>query len=544
MKKIVFIVIILGVAIAILGFWQWQKNPYSKDILKLEILGPEETTVAEEIEYTVKYKNNGSILLEEPRLIFEFPENTLLEQSKALRQEIKSEDLGDIYPGEEKTFKFKGRLLGREGEIKTAKVWLSYQPKNLQARYESATILTTIIKSSPLTFDFDLVSKAEAARNFKFSLNYYSNINYPLTDLGIKISYPSGFEFVKSSPRALDKTEWDVPVLNKAEGGRIEIEGKLSGDVKEQKIFQAQFGVWLNDQFVLLKEINKAVEIVKPRLAVFQQINGQNNYIANPGDLLHYEIFFRNIGEDPFENLFLVVNLQGADFDFETIKTESGQFNKGDNSLVFDWRKISKLRFLGQGEESEVEFWINLKQDWEISSPQQKNAVLKNTVLVSQIREEFEIKVNSKLAVFQIAYYQDEIFGNSGPIPPKVGETTTYTIVWQAKNYFNDVKNVKIKAALPSDVRLTGKIFPESESSKFAFDNQSREIVWKVKDSEIMEAGTGVLNSPPNIAFQVAITPNYGQGNLIGEAIIAGEDQWTENIIEGKAEAISLSSIK
>jgi hypothetical protein len=549
MKKFIFIIIILCIALAAAGFWYWQKNPYSKEVLKLEILGSGEASIFQEVEYTVKYKNNGNVRLEEARLIFEFPEYTLLparnashseaggEEGLSRRQEIGPEELGDIYPGEEKTFRFKGRLFGKEGDIKTAKAWLSYRPKNLQARYESSTTFTTEIKSVPLTFDFDLSSKIEAGRDFKFSLNYYSSLDYPVSNLGIRIEYPSGFEFLGSDPQGLAKTEWEIPLLNQAEGGRVEITGRLSGEVREQKIFKAVLGIWQEDEFILLKEITRGVEINKPLLYVFQRINGQSQYVADAGDLLHYEIFFRNIGEEPFTDLFLAVNLEGRGFDLESVKADLSQFEKGDNSIIWDWRDVPKLRFLGQGEEGKVEFWVNLKDQWEINSPQDKNAVLKNTVLISQVKEEFETKVNSKLAVSQKAYFRGEVFGNSGPIPPKVGETTTYTIVWEAKNYFNDVKNVKVKAVLPLNVRLTGKISPEQESSKFAFDVQSREIIWMVRDNQTMGAATGVLNSAPSISFQVALTPTSGQrgevSQIIREAIITGEDQWTESSIRG-----------
>ena len=545
-----FIVVILCLALGIAGFWYWQKNSYSKEILKLEILAPEETAIFQEVEYIVKYKNNGNLRLEEPRLIFEFPEHTIVssgnesegEENLCRRQEIGPEELGDIYPGEQRIFQFKGRLFGEENEAKTAKAWLSYRPKNLKARYESATTFTTIVKSVPLTLEFDLPSKVESNRDFKFSLNYFSSMDYPLANLGIKIEYPSDFEFLESEPKTLGKTEWKIPLLNRAEGGRIEIKGKLSGELKEQKIFLAVLGVWLENEFIPIKEAVRGVEITKPRLFVFQRINNQNQYLANSGDLLHYEIYFRNIGEEPFNDLFLVARLEGQGFDFDSVKLNSGQSSPGDNSIIWDWRDNSKLRFLGQGEEGRVEFWINLKEEWEISSSQKKNALLKNTVLISQIKEEFETKVNSKLIISQKGYYQEEVFGNSGPLPPKVGETTTYTIIWQAKNYFNDVKNVKVKAVLPFNVRLTGKIFPEQESTNFTFDNLSREIVWTVRNSEIMTAGTGVLNPAPNIAFQVALTPVSGQKGkvlpIIKEVRISGEDQWTETIIEARASAI------
>ena len=541
MRKYIFIAIfILALGLGLAGYWYWQQNPYSKEVLKLEILGPDIALASYEVTYTVKYKNNGDIRLEEPRLIFEFPEYTLLEPGVSRRIEIGPEELGDIYPGEEKTFQFKGRLLGKEKEVKTAKAWLSYQPKNLQARYESTTSFSTTVDSVPLTFDFDLASKVEAGREFDFSINYFSSLDYPFSNLSIKVLYPDGFEFIQSAPQGLDNSDFEIVLLNPAEGGRIEIQGKLSGNLNEQKIFKATIGIWKDDEFIVLKEITRGTEITKPQLSVFQQINSQSNYIANPGDMLHYEIFFRNISDEPFQDLFLALTLEGDGFDFDTVKAESGQFQQGDNSIIWDWRSVPKLKFLDQGKEGKVEFWINLKEGW---SSGEKDALLKSSILISQVKEEFETKVNSKLEISQQASYEDEVFGNSGPMPPEAGNSTTYTVIWQVKNYFNDLKNVKVKAVLPSNVRLTGKIFPESESSRFAFDSGSREIVWMIGD---MEAGTGIFNDGPNIAFQISLTPDSSQRNtnalLINEARISGEDQWTESAIEVESDSVKIES--
>lgn len=144
-------------------------------------------------------------------------------------------------------------------------------------------------------------------------------------------------------------------------------------------------GIWLEDEFILLKEISKSVEIDRPGLFVSQRINDQDQYIASSGDLLHYEIFFRNIGNEPFLDLSLIITLEGKGFDFETIKSDLGQFNKGNNFIIWDGRDVSDLKFLDEGEEGKVEFWVNLKDQWEISSPGEKNAILKNTVLIPKV---------------------------------------------------------------------------------------------------------------------------------------------------------------
>jgi len=516
----IFLTLILGVA----GFWYYQKNIYSKEILKLEILGPGEAKLAEEIEYTVKYKNNGNVRLEEAKLFFEYPKYSLTPENKSREEK----PLDDIYPGQERTLSFKARLIGKEEEMKSAEATLRYRPKNLSAYYESETTFTTQIKDVPLTFEFDLPSKIESGKEIRLRLNYFSNVNYPLSDLGIKLNYPSDFEFLESTPKTLEKTEWDVGLLNLAEGGRIEVLGKIQGTAGQIKIFQADLGQWRDGEFVVLKTANKGVEIIKPLLYIIQEINGNPKYVANLGDLLDYEITFKNIGERILENMFLIMKLEGEIFDFDTLKTDVGRFSKDENKIIFDYTMVPELKKLLPMSEGKIEFWVKIKDEFE-----NKNPEITNTVSLDGFEEIFSNKINSKIEISQKGYFQDEIFGNSGPLPPRVGETTTYTIMWQVKNWNNDLKNVKVKATLPPEVKLTGKIFPETEASKFAFDPESREIVWEIGD---LSAGKGPSEPGPNIAFQIALIPTLEQRGkspiLIGEAKVSAEDLWTEATLE------------
>ena len=73
--------------------------------------------------------------------------------------------------------------MGKEGDLKTAKASLSYMPKNLTVRYESDTTFTTKIDAVPITLDFDLPTKVEKGKDLQYSINYFSNIDYPLENL-------------------------------------------------------------------------------------------------------------------------------------------------------------------------------------------------------------------------------------------------------------------------------------------------------------------------------------------------------------------------
>jgi len=533
-NRLILVIIILAVLTGFIGYW-WQSRVFSKEVLHLEILSSREVEFLEEVEYIVKYKNNGAIRLEEPRLIFEYPKRALVPDNRPLWQEI---ILEDIYPREEKTVSFKARLLGKEGENIEAKASLSYRPKNLTARYESDTTFTTIIGSVPITFELDLPSKIESAKNFTFRINYFSNLDYPLTDLRVQTEYPSGFEFIESAPKSLEKNEWLIPVLNKSQGGRIEITGRVSGQISDARIFMAKLGIFKEGEFILLKEIKKGLEIIEPSIYLRQEINRNPQYVARPGDWLHYEIYFKNIGDDVLNDLFMVSQLEGEAFDLQTIRSDLGQTEPGSNYVIFDWRRASELQYLLPMEEGKADFWIRVKDDLDsVEKP-----VLRNKVSISQVKEEFITKISSKMEIAQKGFFQDEVFGNRGPIPPRVGEVTTYTIIWQVKNYYSLAKDVKVKAVLPLGVGLTGKIFPEDETTKFAFDSQSKEIVWSVGD---LEKGSGVFTPTRNIAFQLSFTPNEFQRGqapkIINTATITGEDSWTDRILKATSPAIDTS---
>ena len=515
------------IVLVILFLWygvsQWQSSSYSKEILKLEILGPTEANLAQEIEYIVKYKNNGDLRLEDPELVFEAPENSLQDGEFFEVQILDSEKLGGaIYPGEERNFSFKVRLLGKEGDIQIANVSLSYKPKNLNARYESSSSFSTQIKSAPLILGFDLPSNISGDNNFDFKLNYFSNIDYPLTDLRCQIDYPSGFEFVSSSPLALEKTEWIIPVLNKSEGGGIEITGSLSGNIGEVKIFKAKIGMWKDNRFVILREIERGVEITEPSLYIRQEINGNPQYIASLGELLHYEIFFKNVGENGLTNLFMVNQFEDSILDFETMNSNDGDYQSGDNSIIFDWGKNPKLQYLSPLEEGKVEFWIRVKDDL----ANIKDPAVKNHIYIGQTKQSFTTKVNSRLVLEQKGYFENDIFENSGPIPPEVGKETTYTITWTPESLYSNIENVKVRTFLTNNVELIGEVFPEEELTNFTFDSQTREIVWSVGNLE-----KGIKGS--TIAFQVELTPNSNQrgsaATIIDQVTITGYDAWTES---------------
>ncbi len=542
MSKFFKVLIVFALVLAAVGYGFWRKNIYSKEELKLEIFGPREAALGQEVEYVVKYKNNGDFRLENPSLVFTAPDFSIKDDKIFAKEVLDAEKLGGaIYPGEEKSYTFKFRVAGKAGEAKIAKASVSYQPKNLSARYESSTTFTTIMKEAPLDLEMDLSSTVEADKSFHLKINYFSNVDWLLTDLRVSVDYPAGYSFSQSSPKSFDKNEWVIPVLNKNQSGTIDIVGQLSGSLDEGKVFRARIGMWKDGQYIQLREIEKGTRIVKPTVALRQTINGDANYTAKPGEWLHYEVYYKNVSDKELYNLVLVDSLEGDLFDLTTIKSETGSFRPGDNSLVFDWKQNLPLAYLPLASEGKVEFWIKLKDDLSrLSRPE-----LTNKVMIGPAREDFTTKISSKLEVVQRVFYNDEVFGNTGPLPPQAGAVTTYTVTWQAKNYYSNVKGVVARAILPPEAQFVpGKIFPEIQAAALTYDEATREIVWSIGN---MSAGQGLVSNPLNVSFQIAVSPMSSQiggtAGIIGQAVIKGSDEWTEAMLESSAPALDTASL-
>ncbi|MGC9031486.1 MAG: hypothetical protein ACP5H7_01890 [Minisyncoccia bacterium] len=531
MNKVLGIILFLLILLVGFIFLYFEKVQFSKEVLKLEILAPDTISAGQNIEYTVRYKNNGNTTLEKPELVFEFPQNSISKESQ--KRIIKT--LPDIYPGQENSFTFKGILFGKEGDNLVAKAYLSFQPKNLKARYEVNTSFNTKIQFVPITFEFDLPLKSESNTEINFSLNYFSNSEADLENLAIQIDYPSGFQFIKAKPQGIEQNQWQIPLLKKLNGGRIMISGIISGQEKSQQIFRAKLGIILDNNFIVLKETSQSLEIAQSPVFISYLINGIADYKPQAGELLHYEIFFKNLSQKPVEKKFLLVTLQGDLFDLDTVLVPKGSFAKGDNTILWDWKDVPSLRFLDALEEGKADFWVKLKGIDAIGT-NSGTPLLTLKISFGDIQKTFQNSVNSYINFSQKVLRQQDIFDNEGPVPPQIGSSTQYTVLWQIKSGWNGIKNARIKTTLPEYIQLTGKIFPED--AKFTFDQNSREIIWNIGD---ISPWVGSESSTPlTLAFQIEFTPQESQVgkvvNLLNESEFSGIDAVTGEIIKEKAE--------
>ncbi|MDP1628999.1 MAG: hypothetical protein Q8L57_00095, partial [bacterium] len=150
---------------------------------------------------------------------------------------------------------------------------------------------------------------------------------------------------------------------------------------------------------------------------------------------------------------------------------------------------------------------------------------------------EIAVRVRTELRVSAKGYFRDPAgyIKNSGFLPPKVGEVTTYTIHWQVVNPANDLENVVLRTTLPAGISWTGETAIPYGAAEPAYNERTGEVIWSIGR---VPAQSGIILPAFQAYFRVAAVPSVNQiGNLISiinETEFSGRDVFTGVDLAGK----------
>jgi len=231
------------------------------------------------------------------------------------------------------------------------------------------------------------------------------------------------------------------------------------------------------------------------------------------------------------------------DLDYKTrISVDKGFYSSVNDTIVWDKRTSGELSEISPGEGGRFSFYLEplgisarsafVNPEVFVDVSAKGNRISEENIpeeIVSVISR--KIKFSSDLMITPRSTYYTGPFVNSGSVPPKVDQETTYTIIWTVTNTMNDVADVKVGSNLPPYVRWMGVVSPSSET--VSYNPVGGEIVWDVGE---VKAGTGTRISPKEMAFQVALLPSVSQIGIIpdltGDVVITGTDRFTGEVLK------------
>lgn len=517
---------------------------FTDDRVSLEIAGPKEVASAETVQFVVRYGNGNMLPMNDAELTFAFPESFRLERSDGMivsgnSATVSLDSVNGRAGGE---VKLSGKFYGSKGSLAYLKATFRFTPSGTSSRYDRETQVGVTIASSPLSLEVSAPQEIASGNEIEYVFAYRNDSDLSFSNLRIKAEYPQNFRFNSAEPRPSDaENSWRLGNLLPHAQGEIRVRGVVTGNRDEAKVIRASLGVLQGDDtFFAYDQRERLTRIVASPLSISQTVNGKTDISVNPGDVLNYEIRYSNDGDIGLRDLIVTVEVNAAFLDVTKLRTTGGAYDVSRSVIVWKASDFPELTRLEPRQGGRVNFSIPVRGDVGVSGEAGKHLSVRTLAKIDSPDIPFsspsskiiasnalEVRIGSIVDYDVSGYHFDAALPNAGPIPPKSGFETTYTLRFKITNYLNDLSRAKVTATLPTNVRYTGKKSPESDA--LSYNERTGQLVWDIGSM------WGGGKSSREIAIQVGITPGP---NEIGQAptiligsVFEAEDTYTKNSI-------------
>jgi hypothetical protein len=558
LKYLVLIAFVLLI-VAISSFWVSGPSFREGDVV-LKIEGPTQVSGGQEVIYKLKYENNTRSVLRDLNLVFYYPEgSTSIIDGKVEQDRIEDFDIDELGPGEKGEKEFSLFLIGERGNIKVAKATLSFKAGSLTSSFEKNVSFSTTIVDTPITLTLGSPPSAVSGGTINYILDYRNGSDEDANDLVLEFDYPDGFSPQDFNPApAGGNNTWQVKSLKKGSGGRISISGKLTGKEGESKVVTVNLKRKINDEYVDYQKVSAATVISNPVLGVSIMVGESSDYSASVGDRLNYTVNYKNNSNITFTGMNLSVKLEGDMYDFSTLDTRGGFFD--DSTKTITWNSTSVPEFINffPSISSQIKFSLALKSSFPSAVPGDSNdRFVKATATLStpnlptgyegnlvSVSASTTTKIGTQPAFNISTYYNDPVYGSTGPWPLRVGEETYFTVHWILTNPGNDVENVKIISKLFPGVDWTGTVTTTGGLQNPIYNSNTGEVIWNI---DKLPYGTGVASQKYEASFRIKVRPSSVQRgsvvNFMESAQFTGTDSFTKQPIVVNRNSISSNNL-
>lgn len=520
--------LVLGLAIAVTVGYRSLRQ-VDEDQMRIELVGPGEFTAGEEITYTITYGNNSFVGWKNVELTFKPPQGFRFRSSvpqfrKEGRQYITT--IGDLAPGEVGEATVRGQLLGELNETALAEVEFAISPNNFEkARYTKVATSPTTIVAMPLEISVDAANNAAEGERMIAVIKIINTSSIALENVLLRINAPPGtqlaaedFEF--SREFSVKDAAWTIPTIEPlAEISRSAVL-YVEGQPGERRAIEVQGLVKEENQIYLLRQISHVVTISSSELAVSQTFNEsaeQPTVVA--GQRMLGAVTYQNVGTTGLKNVIVSVKFEGTGVDPATIELpKGGAYDPIGRTITWTAASEPLLGTVLPQQKGELKYMFSMLPTEELpSTTDTKNSILIVTATIDSpdletppgqprkvISDRFELPITTNLTLDIDSYYDDGRLGlpSTGPLPPRVGEQTTYTIRFRLGSSLNDVGEARMRAVLPDGVKYMDQMY--KTAGEFDFNERNGEVVWTVP---LVEGLTGRRTPAPELHVQVGITP-------------------------------------
>jgi hypothetical protein len=538
--SLIFFIATLGIAAYII---MGGANFVSSKNVDITVLGPTSVSAGETLDLGVAVSNSNNADLEMVNLIVQYPQGARdpADTSRALT--YTKEEIGSIRSGGEDVRDISMVLIGSLGEVKEIKFSVEYKVKGSNATFQKEKIYEITIGSAPVSLLIERPTNVTSGETFTTLVSVTLNSDEVLKGVMLKAEYPYGYSATDSAPAALSEGNiWSLGDLSPGDKKTVSIKGSMVGENLDERTFRFYVGVSesgnANSAFnSLLVSTQETITVARPSIGLNVSFSGSDvpTYIAPAGQPIPTSVRFQNNMKDKILNPRLEVRFSGEALDRFSVNAQSGGFYDSQannikwditnnanlpeflpgqsNQVSFSFASIADLGVLSGSREIQLEFILT-------GSPQGANQFQPITV-----RESRTVRISSQVSLTAKIARTLGPFTNTGPIPPEVGEETTYTAIFEVGNTQNDALGTKLVANLGPGVTW---VESGGDSENVTYNSVTNTVTWDIGK---LSSGSGFSSAKRTAAVKLSFTPSTSQigssPTLLSGIILSGVDSFT-----------------
>lgn len=548
-KVFIFALLFFVAAVIVAGFvFTGGINFVSSRNVDINILGPTSISAGKILELGVSISNANNADLEFANLSVQYPQGSRRPDNTAESLTYTRDDLGVINAGDEAVRDISVVLLGTTGEVKEIKFSVEYKVKGSSATFYKDKVFQIAIGDAPIILTVESPATVTSGDNFTTVVSITLNATEVLKNAVLKAEYPHGYSKIEAVPEpSANDNIWALGDLSPGAQKTVSIRGRLVGENDEERTFRFYVGISDNENSNPSLKVNvvsllNTIAINRPSISLNVFFNGKNmpTYVAPAARPIAVVVKFQNNLPDKLINPRLEVGFSGAALDKSSVKIrDNGLYDPGSSKIVWNLINIIGNPELNPGEGGQVtlelaslpimslignrhDIILNLSI---IGTP--ISTVGQEPLIINEIRT---VRISSQVNFSSKVFRSLGPFASSGPIPPKAGATSTYTVIFSLVNTEGDFADAKVIAQLGPSVSWLAVQSVAGE--KISYDSSSNAMLW---DLGLLVSDTGFSTSAREIVFQLALTPTLGQIGtapvLVNSIVFSGRSTDTGNVV-------------
>lgn len=526
-------------------------NLVSSKKIDLEVLGNSFVSGGENAIFDIVIVNKNSVNLELASLLVKY--------DKGVGTKVPASDriqIGSILSGETKRLPYELPIIGQEGDIKDIVFDLEYHVPGSNALFVKTINTQITLRTSILDINIDAPNFSGPNQPFSIKLSLDPNGASTLKNMALRVEYPTGFTYKGASIEPFSHNNlWYFGDISNLTDQTVTINGQITGFTDEERVFRIYAGELdksTNDISPIYVSKIRSVILNNPFLSA--KINETEDIVPiQTAKSVPVVISWQNNTDSSIRDIEILATLGGPALDLNNVQpSDNGQFYPDQSVIVWDSSTNNSLSLVNSGEAGSVSFSFVPKAPALISSPNKEVSVslsIRGVPLdsTSEVKEVVSIdskiyRLGTSVSLDQSALFSAGPLVNIGTLQPKIGQKSSYTVLWVISNTDSLVTGAQVKATLNRNFEWLDESSPISEN--ITYNPSSREIIWNIGSLE--------KNPAPNIRrqvyFKVGLNPNNSQlgeiPTVFDRSIFFGKDTNTGSQINVTKGSLRLNNVE